>query len=138
MFYILLCPRWALVPLLALVSTAAIATETWVITDAQHPVYGQPDRLIELDAAQRIEDNLSRQLPSDPNQAAAIVTRRLNDGGTDLQHRIRKAYQDVTDAWSLGISTIPAVVVDRRYVVYGLTDLGAALARVEQYRKEHP
>ena len=71
-------------------------------------------------------------------RAAAFVQRRLNDGGQALQQRIRDAYQGVTDAWSLGITSIPAVIVDQRYVVYGVSDLGQALARIERYREEQP
>ncbi len=55
-----------------------------------------------------------------------------------MQRRIGEAYQGVVDAWSLGITTIPAVVVDRRYVVYGEGNLDGALERVAQYRREQP
>ena len=44
----------------------------------------------------------------------------------------------MTDAWSLGVTKIPAVVVDRRYVVYGETDVSRALARIEEYRRAQP
>ena len=75
---------------------------------------------------------------ADPAQAAAIVQQRLQDGGTPLQQRLADAYQGVIDAWSLGITRIPAVVVDRRYVVYGETDVSRALARIEEYRRTQP
>ena len=81
------------------------------------------ERLIELDEGPRIEAELSAQLPADPEQATAIVKRRLNNGGADLQRRIASAYQGVADAWSLGVTSIPAVVVDQRYVVYGEPDV---------------
>lgn len=127
--------------LLVLLAAATSATaEVWVITDARHPVAGAEaaTRVIALDAAQRIEAELSAQLPTDPQRAATLVQQRLNQGGTALQQRLREAYQGVTDAWSLGITTVPAVVVDQRYVVYGEARLDQALARVAQYRKEHP
>ncbi|VFR55850.1 hypothetical protein BRI6_4347 [plant metagenome] len=130
------------VPILLVLLAAATsaAAEVWVITDAQHPVMGAEaaTRVIALDAAQRIEAELSAQLPTDPQHAATLVQQRLNQGGTALQQRLREAYQGVTDAWSLGVTTVPAVVVDQRYVVYGETRLDRALARVAQYRKEHP
>jgi integrating conjugative element protein (TIGR03757 family) len=44
----------------------------------------------------------------------------------------------VADAWSLGITTIPAVVVDQRYVVYGEPDVARAVARIEQHRRAQP
>ena len=51
---------------------------------------------------------------------------------------MREAYQGMTDAWSLGITSIPAVIVDQRYVVYGESDLGQALVRIERYREGQP
>ena len=110
-----------------------------VVTDSHHPVKTMGgERLIELDAAPRIEAELSAELPADPKQATAIVKRRLGSGGADLQRRIASAYQGVTDAWSLGITSIPAVVVDLRYVVYGEPDVARAVARIEQHRRTEP
>jgi len=116
------------------------AAEVWVITNSQHPVTGSAStqRIIQLDTAQQIEAELSANLPADPQQATALVQQRLNQGGQSLQQRLREAYQGITDAWSMGVATLPAVVVDQRYVVYGETDLDKALARITQYRKENP
>jgi len=121
-------------------SGAASAQEVWVITDSQHALQGKykPARLIELDAARRIQAELSANLPADPQQAASIVRQRLKDGGTRLQQQMQTAYQGVADAWSMGVTTLPAVVVDRRYVIYGETDIDRAMSRIAQYRKEHP
>ncbi len=120
-------------------SPATLATDVLVITDSRHPVRTMGgERLIELDEAPRIEAELSAALPADPDQATAIARRRLNQGGADLQHRIASAYQGVTDAWSLGITSIPAIVVDRRYVVYGEPDVARAIARIEQHRRTQP
>ena len=52
--------------------------------------------------------------------------------------RIGHAYQGVADAWGLGIAKIPAVVVDRRYVVYGEPDVSRAVARINAYRSTQP
>ena len=120
-------------------SPAAFAADVVVVTDSRHPVKTMGgERLIELDEAPRIEAELSANLPTNPDQATALVKRRLTQGGTDLQRRIATAYQGVTDAWSLGITTIPAVVVDQRYVVYGESDVARAIARIEQHRRTEP
>ncbi|MBO2859764.1 MULTISPECIES: TIGR03757 family integrating conjugative element protein [Gammaproteobacteria] len=129
----------ALPAALAVFSLAAFAADVLVVTDSRHPVKTMGgERLIELDEAPRIEAELSAELPADPEQATAIVKRRLNDGGADLQRRIASAYQGVADAWSMGITTIPAVVVDQRYVVYGEPDVARAIARIEQHRRAEP
>lgn len=120
-------------------STAATAAEVLVITDSGHPVQVEAGtRVIELDLPARIEAELSAGLPTDPAQAAAIVHQRLREGGQDLQRRIGRAYQDVAQAWGLGITKLPAVVVDRRYVVYGEPDVARAAACIETYRRTQP
>jgi len=120
-------------------STAAAAAEVLVITDSGHPVQvAAGTRVIELDLPARIEAELAAGLPTDPTQAAAIVQQRLRDGGQDLQRRLGRAYQDVAQAWGLGITKVPAVVVDRRYVVYGESDVARAAARIETYRRTQP
>lgn len=128
---------WVVV--LSVFSTAATAAEVLVITDSGHPVQvAAGTRVIELDLPARIEAELAAGLPNDPAQAAAIVQQRLLEGGQDLQRRIGRAYQDVTQAWGLGIAKVPAVVVDRRYVVYGESDVARAAARIETYRRTQP
>ena len=120
-------------------STAATAAEVLVITDSGHPVrVAAGTRVIELDLPVRIEAELAAGLPADPAQASAIVQQRLRGGGQELQRRIGRAYQDVADAWGLGIAKVPAVVVDRRYVVYGESDVARAAARIETYRRTQP
>jgi integrating conjugative element protein (TIGR03757 family) len=124
--------------LAALLATSALHAETWVVTDQVHPVSGKADRLILLDAPSRIEAELASDLPADPARAERIARDRLSQGGADLQRRIASAYQGVTDAWSLGITSLPAVVVDQRYVVYGEPDVARAIARIEQHRRTQP
>ena len=129
----------ALPAALAVFSPAAFAADVVVVTDSRHPYKTMGgERLIELDEPHRIEAELSAELPNDPEQATAIVKRRLSSGGTDLQRRLASAYQGVTDAWSLGITSLPAVVVDQRYVVYGEPDVARAVARIEQHRRPQP
>ena len=129
----------ALPAALAVFSPATFAADVLVVTDSRRPVKTMgSERLIELDKAYRIEAELSAQLPADPEQATAIVKRRLNSGGADFQRRTASAYQGVTDAWSLGITSLPAVVVDQRYVVYGEPDVARAVARIEQHRRTQP
>ncbi|HBP2213375.1 TPA: TIGR03757 family integrating conjugative element protein [Pseudomonas aeruginosa] len=124
---------------LAVFSPATFAADVVVVTDSRHPVKTMGgERLIELDRASGLEAELSADLPADPERAAAIVRQRLNQGGTDLQRRIGTAYQGITDAWSLGVTTIPAVVVDQRYVVYGEPDVARAVSCIEQHRRRQP
>lgn len=117
-------------------STYLQAVNVRVFTDQRHPVdapKGVP--VIHLDATAKIEAELASELPADPQRAAAIVRQRLNEGRTDSQVHLASAYQGVIDAWKLGITHIPAVVVDGHYVVYGDTDVTRAMATIEEYKR---
>lgn len=123
----------------AALAPQSLAAEVWVITDARHPVKAPREvRVIELDAPARIEARLAADLPAEPDRAARVVQQRLQEGGTNLQTRLAAAHQGVVDAWSLGITRIPAVLVDRRYVVYGDADVERALARIARHREQQP
>ena len=125
--------------LLCLLGQTASAADVLVVTDSRHPLQSAGGaRVIELDLPERIEAELAAGLPNDPSRAAALVQQRLRDGGQALQRRIGSAYQGVADAWGLGIAKIPAVVVDRRYVVYGEPDVPRAVARIDAYRSTQP
>ena len=119
-----------------LLAHTAISQEITVITDSAHPVSTTANaRIIVLDLATRIENELAANLTSDAAASARLVEQRLRDGGQALHARIGQAYQGVVDAWSLGVTTLPAVVVDRRYVVYGESNVARAVARIDAYRR---
>lgn len=122
------------------ISVAASAADVLVVTDQQHPVSARIGmRVIDLDAPGRIVDSaLAAGLPADPTRAAAIARQRLQGGSDALQKRLALAYQGVIEAWSLGITKIPAVIVDRQYVVYGVPDVDRALELIDQYRSTRP
>ncbi len=128
--------RLNLVYWLAVVSMTTTA-ETLVVTDSHHPVQSMVGvRVIELDLPARIKAELATDLPSDPASAAALVKQRLREGGPLLERRMTAAYQNLADAWGLGVTKIPAVIVDRRYVIYGDANVARAVARIETYRRE--
>ncbi|MBU9638051.1 MULTISPECIES: TIGR03757 family integrating conjugative element protein [Burkholderia cepacia complex] len=123
----------------AAVSIQSAAAEVLVVTDSQHPVQATADaRVIELDQPARIEAELSAGLPQDQNRAAILARQRLQANGGALAKRLARAYQGDADAWGLGLAKIPAVVVDRRYVVYGDPDVARAVARINAYRRAQP
>lgn len=126
----------------ALLGPMALADDILVVTDSHHPVQAPAGvRVIELDLPARIKAELAADISSDAQRSAALVQQRLRDGGVALQQRIGSAYQGVVDAWSLGITTIPAVVVDsggKHFVVYGEPDAAAAVALIEAHRRAQP
>ncbi|MEB3081573.1 TIGR03757 family integrating conjugative element protein [Pseudomonas aeruginosa] len=123
----------------ALIHALALAdAEILVVTDSYHPVQAPADiRVIELDLPARITAELAAGLSSDAQRSATLVQQRLKDGGIELQQRIGSAYQGVVDAWYLGITKIPAVVVDN-HVVYGEPDVASAVALIAAHRRAQP
>ncbi len=110
--------------------------ETWVITDRNHPVQAQAHvQLILLDESEQLEAKLSEGLPPNQQQAIAIMQQRLKSSDAQrLQRDLALAQQDLVDAWSMGVTKVPAVVVDRKFVVYGETNATAAENRIAQWR----
>ncbi|RMN04406.1 hypothetical protein ALQ68_04668 [Pseudomonas savastanoi pv. glycinea] len=51
-----------------------------------------------------------------------------------LQRDLALTQQNLVDAWSIGVTKVPAVVVDRKFVVYGETNATAAENRIAQWR----
>ncbi|HAB5395088.1 TPA_asm: TIGR03757 family integrating conjugative element protein [Salmonella enterica subsp. enterica serovar Mbandaka] len=129
----------ALCVALGLAGQAANAAEVTVFTDQSVTLTSADNaNVVYLDAAQDIEASLAADLPADPHRAQAIVQGRLQQGGSQLQRDLASAWQGVADAWVLSVSTVPAVVVDRRYVIYGEPDVARAVARIEVYRRARP
>ena len=123
---------------MVLLSRVALA-DVLVVTDSRHPIQAMGgERVIELDLPVRIEAELSADLPADPGKAEAIMQQRLREGNETLQRRIVRAYQGVAEAWGLGIAKIPAVVVDRRFVIYGEPNVARAVARIDAHRSARP
>ncbi|WP_162880307.1 MULTISPECIES: TIGR03757 family integrating conjugative element protein [Pseudomonas syringae group] len=129
----------SLLGFLGLVMAAQITlarAETWVITDRNHPVQAPAHvRLILLDESERLETKLSEGLPANQQQAIAIMQQRLkSNDALRLQRDLALAQQNLVDAWSIGVTKVPAVVVDRQFVVYGETNVLAAEHRIAQWR----
>jgi integrating conjugative element protein (TIGR03757 family) len=116
-------------------STLASAASI-LITTNQYPIATTKNiRTITLDLPEIIEDEISANLPANPAEAQAVLAERLTP---DLTAQITQSHQNVTDAWSMGITKVPAVVVDRKYVVYGETNVQRALDRIEEYQRSEP
>lgn len=139
----LYCCRIVAVGFLATLMLAAPAhaldADIVVFTDRHHPVVAPTGvRVVHLDAAQHLKTRLNSNLPTNPDRAAAVARQRLQDGGEPLQKQLALAYQGLVDAWSLGVTHIPAVVVDRQYVVYGDPDVSRALIDIATFRRVQP
>jgi integrating conjugative element protein (TIGR03757 family) len=123
-----------LVLLVTLTTTLQVNGETILITDTLLPIAATKDiRVITLDTPATLEGELSVHLPADPAQAQRIFAQRMTP---EVAAQLTQAHQNVTDAWSMGVTKVPAVVVDRKYVIYGETNVQRAFDRIEEYRRK--
>ena len=90
-----------------------------------------------LDARDGHAEAFGADLPDDPERALAEARRRMaTPAGRAALARIAAAAAGNALAGRLGIEKLPAVVVDGRYVVYGVRDVARAIERVEAWRAE--
>ncbi|MFP4244761.1 MAG: TIGR03757 family integrating conjugative element protein [Ectothiorhodospira sp.] len=100
---------------------------------AQYP--GLRIQVFDLGAAERFEDRLSEELSADPDTAQAQVQQRLQAMGPEIEARMRQAFGGLVRADQLGIDRLPAIVFDDgQAVVYGVTDLTAAVGHYRRWR----
>lgn len=129
---------WQALPLFVVaLASGTVHAETWAVTDSAHPLTAVPAgvRVIKLDDQQRIEAQLSQKLPPNPHQAALAARHLMSTpAGAALMQELAVAQQGAADAWSVGVKKVPAVVIDRQYVVYGQPDVKAAMQTITQAR----
>ena len=90
-----------------------------------------------LDARDGYEAAFGADLPANPERALAEARRRMETpAGRAALARIAEAAAGNVLAGRLGVEKLPAVVVDGRYVVYGVRDVARAVERVEAWRAE--
>lgn len=110
-----------------------------IFTLAGEPVTNVPSgaAVIELDAPARLDAELSEDLPADADAAKAVMLERMQSPEwEDLAQRYAERHIGVTRAWMLGVESVPAVVVDSQFVVYGEPDVNAAVTEILQAREE--
>ena len=87
-----------------------------------------------ITAIQSIERDLSANLPAEPQQSKQIVLYRVQGLGEQTRSRMQAAAMGLAKAMQYGIDRYPAIVFDRQVVVYGVTDLKAALGFHQAWR----
>ena len=88
-----------------------------------------------LDARDGHAEAFGADLQGGPERALAEARRRVaTPAGRAALERIASAAAGNALAGRLGIEKLPAVVVDGRYVVYGVRDVARAVERVEGWR----
>ncbi len=118
-----------------LVAMTPTSIEIFTITDqpisaidtfvAKHPE--TEVRIHKLDAIKQLEGKLSQRLSADPDKAKRLVLRKLQQLGKATRSQLEHSARSLAKAMQYGVEKYPAIVFDGELVVYGLSDLSAAL-----------
>lgn len=110
-----------------------VFTTTDVAVTGATTAYRQPEnqdleiQIYQLDAIQRFETNLSRDLVADPEQYRQMALQAIQQLDESSREKMQRAAMGMVNAMQYGIERYPAIVFDGQAVVYGITDLPEAL-----------
>ena len=94
-------------------------------------------QVYELNRIQLVETALSNDLPTDPNQSKQITLQRIQMLDKRAMAAVQNAAVGLAKAMQYGVDRYPAIVFDGGVVVYGLTDLRAALGHYRTWQAEN-
>ena len=98
---------------------------------APHHNQGLDITVYEIEGIQSVERDLSYNLPAAPQPSKQIVLERIQRLDEQTRLSMQSVAMALAKAMQYGVNRYPAIVFDGESVVYGVTDLTAAL---EQYR----
>jgi len=107
-----------------------------VFTGSMNPVANGTDGITVycIDRIDRIQQELSKDLPANPEAAKQTALRRFQRMDNKLSHELENASNGLLQAMDYGIDRYPAIVFDGNAVVYGITDVRAATQRYRQWQ----
>lgn len=132
---VLIVAATALSPVHAKVSQEPLRID--VFTTEDRPVIGavkfpkhHPGAAVHVhrvDRIERLEVELSVNLSANPDKAQRQALERLQGLSKERQDELEQTAKGLALALQLGIKRVPAIVIDQDRVIYGMTDLAAAL-----------
>jgi len=91
-------------------------------------------QVYELNRIQLVETALSNDLPPNPERSKQIALQRIQQLDEQAMPAIQNAAVGLAKAMQYGVDRYPAIVFDGDTVIYGLTDLSAALNHYRTWR----
>ena len=118
----------------AIAGEAAPAIE--VFTDSTFQVVSVSDNttVYVMDRINQLQQVLSEDLPSDPENAKQLVLARFQRMDAQLSSELENAAKGLVQAMQYGINRYPAIVFDGDAVVYGVTDVTAATQLYQRWQ----
>lgn len=89
-----------------------------------------------VDAMHNVEQTLNQQLPQTEEEATAWMQAHQEQIRQQYEPAIKNTAQGMTLAYYYKLQQLPAVVVNRRTVVYGITDIEQAVAMAQAHEDE--
>ena len=105
-----------------------------IVKPAGSNLQGSEITVYEIDGIQSVEHNLSLNLPVEPQQSKAIALQRIQVLDNQARAHMQRSAIGLARAMQYGLDRYPAIVFDGQAVVYGVTDLKAALAQYQVWR----
>ena len=90
-----------------------------------------------LDGIELLEDELSHGLSAQPEQAKRQALKRLQRLSKETQTQLEHTAKGVALAIEFGINRYPAIVFNKKQVVYGVTDLSRAVSYYHSWQTRH-
>ncbi|MCP5348400.1 MAG: TIGR03757 family integrating conjugative element protein [Pseudomonadales bacterium] len=124
--------------LCAPVQASEMAPTIEVFTDSRIQVVSGNDNttVYVIDRINRLQQELSEDLPVDSESAKKLVLQRYQRMDMQLSTELEKAANGLVQAMQYGIDRYPAVVFDGQAVVYGITDINAAIRLYQRWQTE--
>ena len=90
---------------------------------------GRTDVVVyELDVADRLMQEMSANLPVDPEAARREALQRLqSERGRQRLEKLQVALEGIVLAWSHGVEALPAILIDDEALVVGVYSVDTAL-----------
>ena len=123
---------------IAIEQTIEQAPTIEVFTDSSlQIVSGNDNKTVYLiDRIYKLQEELSIDLPADPESAKSLALQRFQRMDTQLSRELENAAKGLVQAMQYGIDRYPAIVFDGQAVVYGLTDIYAASQLYQRWQAE--
>lgn len=117
-------------------SIEVFTTANRAVTGTAHePLRSATVIIYTIDGLERFEAALSRGLPLHPSAAEPEALRRIQQLDPQNMAQAKHAAIGLAAAIQYGVDRYPAIVFDKRAVVYGVTDLIEALGRYRAWQR---
>lgn len=124
---VLCAPAWA--------NEAAPAVEVFADSKFHVISISENTTVYVMDRIDQLQQTLSKDLPSDPENAKKLVLARFQRMDAQLSAELENAAKGLVQAIQYNVNRYPAIVFDGNAVVYGVTDVNAATQLYQRWRK---